>query len=72
MGFFRDQEKKLAIRYLNWQYEKKKIVPPSPEELDQYAGRIVDEAHCIAKKRGRNVVSIIKELADDLKQDKRE
>ena len=36
--------------------------------LEQQAGKIVDDAHRIARERGSNVFSIIKELASDLKK----
>ncbi len=37
-------------------------VPPE-SELEKQAGRIVDDAHRIARERGSNVLSILKELA---------
>jgi len=42
-------------------------VPPL-SELQRQACRIVDEAHRIARKTGGNVVSIMKELVNDLKK----
>ena len=68
MGFFRRQEELLAIRYLTWQYQKKNIHLPTSENLERQACQIVDEAHRIARERGSNVFSIIKELINDFKQ----
>ena len=42
-------------------------VPPMPE-LQHQASKLVDDAHRIAKERGRNVISIIKDLVEDLKR----
>ncbi len=68
MGFIRSQEERLAVRYLVWQYQRINHLVPSESELQRQAVKIVDEAHRIARKRGRNVISIIKELVDDLKK----
>lgn len=62
MGFFRQQEESLAARLLAWRYQQEKLpLPPSSELMDQ-ASRVVDEAHRIARERGSNVLSIVKEL----------
>ncbi len=68
MGFIRQQEEKLAVRFLSWQYEKLKKPIPNEAELAIQAGKIVEEAHRIARERGRNVVSIIKDLITDVKK----
>jgi hypothetical protein len=68
MGFIRQQEEKLAMRFLSWQYEKLKKPVPGETELKQEAARIVAEAHDIARKRGRNVMSIIKDLIAEIKK----
>ncbi len=68
MGFIRRQEIQLAIKFLMWQYQKAKIPIPEHSALEQQAGKIVDEAHRIARERGINVLSIIKELASNLKK----
>jgi hypothetical protein len=44
------------------------LVVPPPSELQRQACRIVDEAHRIVRKTGGNVISIIKELVNDLKK----
>ena len=69
MGFLKRQEVRLAIRYLIWKYQKASIPIPDTQELERRAEMIVDEAHRIARIRGRNVISIVKELIDDLKKD---
>jgi hypothetical protein len=66
MGFFRQQEEKLAMRFLAWQYQKLKIPAPPEAELARQASKIVDEAHHIARQRGSNVVAIMKDLISDL------
>jgi len=68
MGFIKRQEQRLAVGLLMKRYEKKKMSPPSAGELNAQAARLVDEAHRIARDRGKNVVSIIKDLVQDLKK----
>jgi hypothetical protein len=68
MGFIRQQEEKLAVRLLLWQYERMKYPVPPQSQLVQQASQLVDDAHRIAKERGKNVVSILKELVADLKK----
>ena len=68
MGFIRQQEEKLAVRFLSWQYEKLKKPIPDEAELTNQAAKIVEEAHRIAHERGRNVLSIIIDLIADIKK----
>ncbi|MBN1932038.1 MAG: hypothetical protein JW786_10575 [Desulfobacterales bacterium] len=68
MSFIRRQEERLAIRLLQWKYKRVNQPLPVFSELQQHAVKIVDEAHRIASERGRNVIVIIKELANDLKK----
>ena len=68
MGFIRQQEEKLAIRLLTWRYQKMNIAVPPMPELEHQASKLVDDAHRIAKERGRNVISIMKDLVEDLKR----
>ncbi len=70
MGFIRQQEEKMAMRLLAWQYQRANIPLPGALELKRRAAKIVDDAHGIAKERGSNVVSIIKELAADIRKEK--
>lgn len=68
MGFFRQQEERMALRLLTWQYQRLKIALPSEDELEARAIALVDEAHRIARDRGRNVLSIMKELVGELRK----
>jgi len=68
MGFLRRQEERLAIRFLVWKYQRMNLAVPALSKLQGQAGRIVDDAHRIARETGGNVVSIVKELIDDLKK----
>ena len=70
MSFFRQQEKNLALRLLTWQYQRMNIPVPAMEELEQQAARLVEDAHRIARERGRNVISILKEMISELKTKK--
>ena len=62
LGFIRQQEKKVAIRLLAWQYQRQKMPLPGIAELEKQAAHLVDDAHRIARERGQNVIAIIKEL----------
>lgn len=68
MGFIREQEERLALKYLQWQYQRNRQPVPAAEILRDKAAQIVAEAHRIARKRGRNVLSIIKEMVADVKK----
>ena len=68
MGFFRQQEERMAMRFLAWRYQKLKMPLPDDAELKPQAAQIVDEAHRIARERGRNVIAIIKDLVEDIKK----
>ena len=62
MGFIRRQEERMTIQFLTWKYQKSNIPLPPESELQKQAEEIVDEAHRIAKERGSNVLSILKEV----------
>jgi hypothetical protein len=68
--FIRQQEQKLAMRLLAWHYQKNAIAMPDANKLRQQANGLVDDAHRIARKRGTNVLSIIKELVADVRKDR--
>ena len=68
MGFFRQQEERLAVRFLTWRHQKLKLPVPAEAELKLQAAQIVEEAHRIARERGRNVIAIIKDLVDEIKK----
>lgn len=65
MGFLKNQQVKMAMRLLAWQYEKNGSPLPVDEQLQVKARQIVDEAHRIAKERGGNVLGILKQMAAD-------
>lgn len=68
MGFIRRQEERLAVRLLTWQYQRMDLPVPAIEELERQAVKLVNDAHRIARERGRNVISIIREMIADLKK----
>ena len=70
MGFIRQQEEKIAMRFLTWQYQKLDQPVPDDAELARQAAKIVEEAHRIARKRGSNVLSIMKDLIADIKKNR--
>ena len=70
MGFIRQQEEKIAMRFLNWQYQKLDQPAPDDAELARQAAKIVEEAHRIARQRGSNVISIMKDLIADIKKNR--
>lgn len=68
MGFFRKQEERMAMRLLAWKYQRMKLNPPPIGELEIQAACLVEEAHKIAKQRGKNMVMILKDLVEDMKK----
>lgn len=68
ISFIKQQERKLALRLLSWHYEKNDMVMPTPSDLGRQADRLVNDAHRIARERGRNVLTIIKELVGDIRK----
>ena len=71
MGFIRQQQERMALRFIVWQYERMNLPVPPLTVLEKQAAKIVDDAHAIARERGRNVLAIIKELVEDIKKDKK-
>ncbi len=68
MGFVRRQEERLAVRLLAWRYQKMNLPVPPPPKLEGQAHNLVNDAHRIARETGGNVLSIIKEMIEDLKK----
>jgi len=68
MGFIREQEERLVIGLLTSKYQKKNLPVPDISELKFQAAKIVDQAHGIARERGKNVLSIVKGIAGDLRK----
>ena len=62
MGFIRRQEEKFALQLLQWQYKKTGRVVPDPATLQHRARLLVDDAHRIARERGGNILTILKEV----------
>lgn len=69
IGFFRKQEERLAEQFIRRQYTKRGLPIPDAITLSAQAAQIVDEANRIATKRGSNVWTIIKDMADDILTD---
>jgi hypothetical protein len=44
------------------------IPVPEIKELEKQAAGFVEDAHRIARERGRNVISILKEMITDIKR----
>ena len=59
----RQSELRLAKSILRWKLQKEGSVLPDNGELDAAASRLLDEAREIAKKRGKNLLDILKEEA---------
>ena len=71
MGFIREQEERLVIGLLTAKYQKKNLPVPDISELKRQAVKIVDEAHGIARERGKNVLSIVKDMKEELRRSKK-
>lgn len=65
MGFFRRQEEQLVARVLRGRYAGQGIALPAEDEIRRKSAEIVDEAHRILRRRGGNLVDIVKQLAAD-------
>jgi transcriptional regulator of met regulon len=61
MGFIRRQEEKFARQLLQWQHNKTGQPLPETAILKQHAKILVDDAHRIARERGGNILTILKE-----------
>lgn len=68
MGFFRKQQERMAIRLLAWQYQRMNAEIPPVDHLEAQAVKLVDDAHRIARERGKNVLEILKDLVEDIKK----
>ena len=67
-GFFRQQEERMAMRLLAWQYQRLNMALPDEKEMQRRAALLVDDAHRIARERGRNVMAIMKEMVAEIKK----
>jgi hypothetical protein len=68
IDFVKRQEERLALRLLKWHYQRSNAPEPPERELEIRSAQIVAEAHRIARERGKNVISILRELIGNLKQ----
>lgn len=66
MNHIRQSELKLAKSILRWKLQKEGSPPLENSDLDVAASRLLDEAREIAKKRGMNLLDILKEEAKRL------
>jgi hypothetical protein len=66
MGFIRRQEEKMAARLIQWHQQQKAGATLTPEELARKASDLVDEAHRVARHRGQNLLTIMKEMVGDV------
>ncbi len=69
IGFFRKQEERLAEQFIRRQYAKQDLSPPDAVTLSAQAAQIVNEAHRIARNRGGNVWTILKQMGEDILTD---
>lgn len=68
MGFVKNQQINAAKRLLAWQIERSGRPLPEPELLERQARQLVNDAHRIARERGGNVLSILKEMAASMRR----
>jgi hypothetical protein len=66
-GFVRKQEVAFAKRLIVWKYKESGTVLPDNAAILVYAEKVVDDAHNIAKKRGSNVLEIMKDTIKKIK-----
>ncbi|MFO7912583.1 MAG: hypothetical protein R6V15_10515 [Desulfotignum sp.] len=67
-GFIRQQEVAFAKNLLAWKYENAGTAVPDAATLQAQAENIVADAHVIAKKRGSNILEIVKKQIKDIKK----
>lgn len=68
MGFLKTQQVNVAMRLLAWHYQRNDHPLPGRSELERHARQLVDDAHRIARERGGNVLSILKEMAAEIRR----
>jgi hypothetical protein len=67
-AFIRRQEENLAMRLLLWQYQRLNLPVPASSDMERRAAELVEDAHRIARERGKNVLVILKEMAAGIKK----
>jgi hypothetical protein len=68
MAFLKNQQVNVAIRLLAWQYERNGQPLPEKSLLDRHARQLVEDAHCIARERGGNVLAILKQMVAEVRR----
>ncbi len=67
-GFIRKQETVFARKLLVWKYENSGMALPDDSILSAQAQKVVEDAHLIAKKSGRDVLEILKDTIQNIKK----
>jgi hypothetical protein len=67
-GFIRQQEIAFAKKLLVWKFQKTGTALPDDVLLSAHAEKIVADAHVIARKRGKNILEIVKHQINDFKK----
>jgi hypothetical protein len=67
-GFIRQQEIAFAKKLLVWKFQKTGTALPDDALLSAHAEKIVADAHVIARKRGKNILEIVKHQINDFKK----
>ena len=67
-GFIRKQEAAFAKKLLVWKYKNADMVLPDEATLSAHAEKIVEDARVIAKKRGGNILEILKDTIQEIKK----
>ncbi len=70
MGFIRQQQIKMTMQFLKWQYQKQAMPVPPDAELQKLAASLVTRAGQIARQRGQNILAILKELVADIRHNR--
>ncbi len=66
-GFVWKQEVTFAKKLLVLKYEKSGTALPDVMVLSAHAEKVVDDAHIIAKKSGKNVLKLLKDTMNNIK-----
>ena len=67
MGFFKNQQVKLAKHLLERRYANAGSALPDRTRLEAQAEQLVADAHRIAHERGGNVLAILKAMGSQIK-----
>jgi ketopantoate reductase len=68
MTFWQRQKVNAAMKFLRWRLERQHQTIPDDSELKRQAEVLVEEAQRIAQRTGKNFISILKELVNDLRK----